>query len=481
MSAQEVWDAYGLGRAVPAYATLRDPSRPTIGPRIGRTARLLGQALMPWQQYVADTAGELNDDGTFRYQTVIVSIPRQGGKTTLVRAVGLDRAISRPRSRVYYTAQTRYDAVDNWREMAEHLVGRLRGTPLEGAVRAKIGTGNERLLLPNGSVFQPFAPTVASLHGKTSPLVIVDECFSFDAAAGEDLDGAIVPTHATVPDAQDWYISTFGDARSVWWHSKVDAAVEAVGPGSTVAVFVWSADPSLAAADPYGADTLAFHPALGHTQTTASLAAAAQKVTEGTWRRAFLNLRTRSTEAVLDLEAWDRAATATAPPPTPSRVPVAYDVAADRSCATLVAGWTVPGSPGACTGLVATGPGYRWAVERARQLGRAGHPLVADDSGPTRTLTAALRAAGARVRATTPREYSTACQRLVDDACAGVLLHDGEAVYRDQIEAAVMRPMGGATGLDPARSTGPIDALRALALASWAAQDLALTPAVQVF
>lgn len=477
-----VFDAYGLGTAIPVVATLRDPSARTIGTEIAREAVLLGRPFMPWQRYVADVAGELTPAGTLRYHLVVLSVPRQSGKTTLMMSTGIQRARMLKRSRIYYTAQTRHDAVQIWKDMCSDYVARVKGLPPGAGVEMKIGTGNERLIIPGGSTFSPFAPTVRSLHGRTSPLVIADECFAFDQAAGEALDAAIIATHVTVPGAQDIYLSTMGSAASVWWHSKIDEAIEMAGdPASGVAVFVWSADPELADSDPYGEATLAFHPAYGHTQTAESLRAAAGKASAGNWRRSFLNLRTQSTEAVISSEAWQGLATAQAPPSDNSRVPVALDVAADRSSATLTAAWPSQSGSGTDAGLVDTGPGYAWAIERAQDLARAGHPIVADDSGPTRTAVSQLRARGVDVTTTTPRQYATACQRLLDDVDAQRVHHDGAAVFTDQLAGLVLRPMGGATGFSPDKSAGPIDALRALALASWAAQDLTLTPALQVF
>ena len=41
---------------------------------------------MPWQRQVADVALELDDAGRFAYPLVVITVPRQSGKTTLLRA-----------------------------------------------------------------------------------------------------------------------------------------------------------------------------------------------------------------------------------------------------------------------------------------------------------------------------------------------------------------------------------------------------------
>ena len=67
--------------------TARNLERRTDGAIVARFAELLGTPLLPWQRLVADVAGEIDPDtGTYFYDTVILSTPRQCGKSTLVDA-----------------------------------------------------------------------------------------------------------------------------------------------------------------------------------------------------------------------------------------------------------------------------------------------------------------------------------------------------------------------------------------------------------
>ncbi|MFR1605435.1 MAG: hypothetical protein ACLSUZ_01980 [Bifidobacterium pseudocatenulatum] len=44
---------------------------------------MLGKPLLPWQRYVADVAGEIDPaTGTYYYDRVVLSTPRQCGKST---------------------------------------------------------------------------------------------------------------------------------------------------------------------------------------------------------------------------------------------------------------------------------------------------------------------------------------------------------------------------------------------------------------
>ena len=65
--------------------TKRDETRPTDGEIVSRTAGMLGKPLLPWQRYVADVAGEIDPaTGTYYYDRVVLSTPRQCGKSTLI-------------------------------------------------------------------------------------------------------------------------------------------------------------------------------------------------------------------------------------------------------------------------------------------------------------------------------------------------------------------------------------------------------------
>src|SRR5215471_15214010 len=77
----------------PAIATARTPERLTFGGAVAKLAAAMGRPLMPWQSYVADVALEVDDAGRFCYQLVLVTVPRQSGKTTLFEAVLDHRAL----------------------------------------------------------------------------------------------------------------------------------------------------------------------------------------------------------------------------------------------------------------------------------------------------------------------------------------------------------------------------------------------------
>src|SRR5262249_30853045 len=140
-----------------------------------------------------------------------------------------------------------------------------------------------------GGMVRPFPPTPAGLHSKVSDLVVVDEPWSFDLVRGRQLDGAIVPTQATRPNAQVWKLSTAGDASSVYWLGRVESGRAGVLAGRTegVCYFEWSCPDELDVTDP--ASWPLYHPAYGLTIDQETMQAALEQLGPDEFARAYGN------------------------------------------------------------------------------------------------------------------------------------------------------------------------------------------------
>src|SRR6266498_405580 len=126
----------------PRWGTPRNPDRLTLGKRAGQVARMLGKDLMPWQQHVLDVALEVDPaTGLPAYREVVLTVPRQSGKTTSLLCLMVHRALgfSRPQ-RITYTAQTRLAAREKWQY--EHIP-LLTKSPLGGMFRTVLQRGEE--------------------------------------------------------------------------------------------------------------------------------------------------------------------------------------------------------------------------------------------------------------------------------------------------------------------------------------------------
>jgi Phage terminase-like protein, large subunit len=452
--------------AAPTYATRRDPSAPTAGGRVAVIAKALGTPLMPWQRYVADVALERHpDDPTrWRYPTVVVTVPRQSGKTTLVRAVAVERALSAPRRLIFATAQTGKDAGERWKD----LVSRVEDSPLGPHVTVYRGAGAQALHLPNASQIRSFAPTPKSIHGYTPHLVIVDEAWAFDEAQGSDLMAAIRPAQITLPDRQLWIVSTAGTEESHLLKELVrDGRAAVQDPGATLAYFEWSAPEDR---DTYDQTGWLFHPAIGHTIRLEDLAAEAAANTRANFERGFLNRWTTTTEPAFDLDAF--AALAGQVPPASSvashRLAVAFEVARDRSAATIHVAWV--GDDGRTYARAHRSEvGVSWLVDELETIWTTVGPgeLVCDDYGQNRPIVRELTKRGVTVRTLTPREWADAFGSLLAHIEDRTLVHDGSVNVRAAAEAAATRTLGTDGGLALSRkdSSAPIDALASLVVA----------------
>src|SRR5262245_1903413 len=73
-----------LGRTEPRLFTppLRPLNRKTSrGFEVIDFAKMIGEPLLPWQEWAVIHALELNPDGTYRFRTVLILVARQNGKS----------------------------------------------------------------------------------------------------------------------------------------------------------------------------------------------------------------------------------------------------------------------------------------------------------------------------------------------------------------------------------------------------------------
>src|SRR5699024_9204864 len=150
----------------PRHATSR-PTGPTWGPAICKVMEMLGTKPMPWQEYAADVLGELGPDGLPRWPLVVISVPRQSGKTTLCLAACIHRMITGSGRLVWSTAQTVQRASNKWLEQVKIM--ERETFPSSPLFSSRTSQAHEQLTIPRlRSKFSPHPPTADSLHGEQS-------------------------------------------------------------------------------------------------------------------------------------------------------------------------------------------------------------------------------------------------------------------------------------------------------------------------
>lgn len=462
----------------PAYSPVRDPSWLTEGEEIARVAQLLGIELMPWQRHVVDVATEYRLDAAgqryYHYRTVVVSVPRQSGKTTLMTPVRVHRIMTRPGIDCFSTAQTGKAARDRILKMVETV----ETSPLAPLFRSLRSNGAEGLkVLGTNSKVIRFSPVTGALHGETPWLVDFDEIWRYSEELGDTLLGGARPAMITLgARAQVWMVSTKGTAASTFMNRYVKAGEEGTDP--SLAYFAWQAPAGADVDDP--ATWWQFHPALGNTITEEDLAAEmyADSVSYSERIRAYMNLMTISSEAIIPAETWDAEAVEPAGPrPTLAEVAVGIEVAASGTCAAVVAAWRdTDGAP--CIRVLHQAPGTSWvapfvtSLHQRHGVGR----VFADDAGPVRRITDQLHPLTSDEPPAVPMRRLTLAERQTADLTLltaarddGTLKHDGSTVLAQAVAAAQLRVTNGVERFDRDRSNGPIPSLIGASVALWGA------------
>lgn len=462
----------------PAYCPDPDPDYPlNEGREIARTARLMGGVLQPWQRLVVNRATQyrwgVNLAGRrvrqYRYRTVLVSVPRQSGKTWLTGPVQLHRILTRPGISTFFTAQTGHDAGKRMRE----LIAAVVSSPAGALVVPRFSNGSEGLTVPGtGSSLARFSPTPSSIHGDHPYLVTLDEIWKHSASLGQALLGAITPSQVTIrSEAQIWMISTKGTAQSDFMNDWLDRGHKGQDPYLCLVEFSMPEG-----MDPYDPATWwAFHPALGNTITPEALASDTS-LPYAEWMRAYMNTLTAAENPVIAIEDWDHLAGQPDQVPDLGDLAVAYEVAPDSSCSAVVTAWQdedltyvrvlhqAPGTawlPGYVRRLAGRWPGIRWVADGAGPARRVTDELTGDADQPL------------RVRALSYAERGIADGNLLDAILqTGTLRHDGSEVMRVAIANVALRTTNGVRLIDRDRSTAPVPSVIAASLAAWGATHL---------
>lgn len=277
-------------RLLPRLGTRRNYDRATLGAEVGHVARLLGQPLLPHQQYAADVALEVGDDGELVYREVRLAWPRRGAKTHLTRSVVVHRCRVLAKrwgpQNAYYTAQSGLAARRKWEHDHVKAIDRSRYGPLGRTKpvvrgrygRVKLDNNDPGIFWSNGSIYRPAPPTETAGHGDDADIAVIDEAF---AHVDDRVEQAYGPAMLTRRSPQLWVVSAAGTDRSVYWYRKVleGRRISETDAGSPVCYLEYS----------FGDDEDPFDPAtwwrriptLGHTVTEEALAAELTKARGG--------------------------------------------------------------------------------------------------------------------------------------------------------------------------------------------------------
>lgn len=223
---------------------------------------VLGEVVLPWQQWLAIHALELNEDGTFRFRVVLVLVSRQNGKSYFTKWLALFFIYVLKMELVLGTAQSLDLAEEIWDDavdMAERV--QALAAEIENITRRN---GGKALKLRSGERYKIAAATRGGGRGLSCDLVLLDELREHTDWEGWS---ALSKTILARPNAQIWAITNQGDERSVVLRHLRFQAHKALGDpdgiiagggdllalpdeeveeveDDSVAIFEWSAEPN---------------------------------------------------------------------------------------------------------------------------------------------------------------------------------------------------------------------------------------------
>lgn len=478
----------------PRYATPRNPDRKTDGPIVARYAQLLGMPFIPWQRQVIDVISEIDPEtGSYYYDTLVLTVQRQAGKTTITKSYQLRNSQWGPRRRIWYMAQTGQDAGDQFRELADELKkSKLRKL----AENPRMSNGNMMLKFHNGSTIRPRASTNTAGHGVQGDLINVDECWSLSQLDAKILKDGFLPTTATRFKRtgirpQVWYTSTEGNQHSEFLNSMLDdmRGHDGIAPqiGKRTAYFDFGI--------PFGSDPedleniWEHHPGAGWLFDFDQLKDFRAQYGDDTagWARAYGNIRdTGVPDRAINADLW--AATATKPiDPSAFHGRLCFGVAVDMGASRTVIAAAFRTDDGPVVQIVDVLPGTGSAPHRLKELqDRYDAPVIIDHRGPSSALHDVLDHRCDKwgepefvLLDTKAGEFVTAPQAFVSALEQHTLAHAADPELDSEIQTATKRLSGDAWMWS--RKDGGAPAVEASTLAYWGLEHLPRRLPVQVF
>ena len=203
--------------------------------------RVLGVIVRPWQRWALERALEHRADGSLRWQTVVLSVSRQSGKSVIGRIVCGWRQDAA--AEIFGEAQIVLSTANKFQTARELWMGGAYAAQGVSGTRVVWARGAEEIGNGHGSRWLVQAATPNLGVGLSVSLGLVDEAWNVER---DHVEASLVPTMLERESPQLYIVSTQGDSGSDLLEAYRRQGVRGIADPDSADVLLleWSADPS---------------------------------------------------------------------------------------------------------------------------------------------------------------------------------------------------------------------------------------------
>jgi hypothetical protein len=198
-----------------------------------------GIALRPFQRHIINRVLEVDSEGRLVWDEVVISTPRQSGKSWLVRAL----AIARCNFAEHFGEPQECAYLANNLVSAKRIMRRSWRWAEQNGLLIRQAMGDERMIWPDGQTMW-FLSSLRGVYGASASLALVDECW--DVTEDEVLEG-VQPIITEREQSQMILLST---ANELATGLMINARRKAIAGTPRTLILEWSADPASDLQDP---------------------------------------------------------------------------------------------------------------------------------------------------------------------------------------------------------------------------------------
>ncbi len=431
-------------------------------PSVRETCHRLGWGFDGWQ----DGAGMLilsqRADGEYAADTIVISIPRQAGKTYLIACIIFALCLMKPGLKVIWTAQVKDTALETFEQF---FTMSQRPTVKPHIDRTPQGKGDEAIIFGNGSSIEFGARDSGFGRGRTDvDIIVYDEGQHLSTEALENMS----PAQNVAANPLTFVMGTPPRPRDKGEYFTLVRQEALDGESEGTLYIEMSADRG---ADPMDREQWRkANPSFPHRTSERALLRLRKKLKNpDSWRREALGIWDEISvhQAVVKASRWDALLDVG---PADSVRPTAFGVDASHGREFSVSACWLDGANAHAEEVWAgtdEAALVGWLVQRSRPR----TPIVIDAMSPAAAIVSELRRQHRTVIVTGPSDMGKACGLWLGEVTAGRLTHAGQESITQAVAVALRRAIGnaGAWGWDRKDDTVNIAPLVAHTLARYGA------------